>query len=439
MRSSQQQFPCMQSSSNYYQILGVSSDATPEEIRQAYRRLARQYHPDLHAGDKASEEKFKEMSLAYETLHDPQRRRDYDRHLETETSSDRAGRESYERGLKHARRGDYQSAATAFTRAIETRPDFAAAYSERGLARAKLLDYTGAFEDYNQALRLDPDSSQTYGYRGQTRYKLGYLQGAVEDFNQAIAQNANFAKAYYYRGLAYRELDEGKAAISDLQVAIDAFDRQGDRLRARRTEQILSEIRQNSVISRVPFGTNWLHFPTATVAAWRRFALNPVGGLLPAYARLNATQAIVVSALLTVWFDLCFAIGLYLSLRDYYQFEMARFVELAILGWIPWISLSGFSGLARLILRGSGSWTGDLFVASASLWLSGIALMVAGLTTNLAIVLIPIAFALCYSILTLYSGYTQILHLSERQAIFAIPIALLFVGWIFRWSWAIFW
>jgi curved DNA-binding protein CbpA len=429
----------MQSSSNYYQILGVSPDATLEEIRQAYRRLARQYHPDLHAGDKASEEKFKEISLAYETLHDPQRRREYDRHLETETTSDRTVQESYERGLKHARRGDSQRAATAFTRAIETRPDFAPAYSERGLARAKLLDYTGAFEDYNQALRLDPDSGQTYGYRGQTRYKLGYLQGAVEDFNQAIARHANFAKAYYYRGLAYRELDDAKAAISDLQVAIDLFDRQGDRLRARRTEQILSETRQNSVVARVSWGANWLRFPTATVTAFRQFALNPVGGLLPAYARLNATQAIAVSGILALGFDLCFAIGLYFSLREYYQFEIARFIELAILGLIPWISLSGFSGLARLILRGSGSWTGDLFVASASLWLSGIALIVAGLTTNLAIVLIPIAFAICYLILTLYSGYTQILHLSERQAIFAIPIALLFVGWMFRWSWAVLW
>ena len=429
----------MQSSSNYYQILGVSSDATPEEIRQAYRRLARQYHPDLHAGDKASEEKFKEISLAYETLHDPQRRRDYDRHLETETTSDRAGRESYERGLKHARRGDSQRAATAFTRAIETQPDFAPAYSERGLARAKLLDYTGAFEDYNQALRLDPNSSQTYGYRGQTRYKLGYLPGAIEDLNQAIARNANFAKAYYYRGLAYRELDEGKAAISDLQVAADLFERQGDRLRAQRAKQILSETRQTAKVSRISLGTNWLTLPAATVSAWRRFALSPIGGLLPAYSRLQPTQAIAVSAILAVGFDLCFAIGLYLSLRDYYQFEIARFIELAILGLIPWISLSGFSGLARLILRRSGSWTGDLFVASASLWLSGIALIVAGLTTNLAIVLIPIAFALCYSILTLYSGYTQILHLSERQAILTIPIALLLVGWIFRWSWAIFW
>ncbi|HIE33463.1 MAG TPA: J domain-containing protein [Thermodesulfobacteriaceae bacterium] len=62
-----------------YEILGVSPDASEEEIKRAYRRLARKYHPDLHPGDKKAEERFKEINEAYEILSDPQKRAEYDR------------------------------------------------------------------------------------------------------------------------------------------------------------------------------------------------------------------------------------------------------------------------------------------------------------------------------------------------------------------------
>lgn len=64
---------------DYYQILGVSKDASQEDIKKAYRRLARKYHPDLNPGDKAAEEKFKEINEAYAVLGDPQKRAEYDR------------------------------------------------------------------------------------------------------------------------------------------------------------------------------------------------------------------------------------------------------------------------------------------------------------------------------------------------------------------------
>ena len=63
---------------SFYDILGVSKDASEDEIKSAYRKLARQYHPDLHPGDEAAANKFKEVSEAYETLSDPQKRAAYD-------------------------------------------------------------------------------------------------------------------------------------------------------------------------------------------------------------------------------------------------------------------------------------------------------------------------------------------------------------------------
>ncbi|MBA3303059.1 MAG: J domain-containing protein [Acidimicrobiia bacterium] len=63
---------------DHYAALGVSSSASPEEIKRAYRRLARELHPDANPGDSSTVERFKEVALAYEVLSDPERRRRYD-------------------------------------------------------------------------------------------------------------------------------------------------------------------------------------------------------------------------------------------------------------------------------------------------------------------------------------------------------------------------
>jgi curved DNA-binding protein len=64
---------------DYYAILGVSKTASAEDIKKAYRQLARKYHPDLNPGDKAAEAKFKEITEANEVLSDVEKRNQYDR------------------------------------------------------------------------------------------------------------------------------------------------------------------------------------------------------------------------------------------------------------------------------------------------------------------------------------------------------------------------
>ena len=65
---------------DYYQILGISKDASAEDIKKAYRKLARKYHPDLNPGDKEAETKFKEINEAQEVLSDPEKRQKYDQY-----------------------------------------------------------------------------------------------------------------------------------------------------------------------------------------------------------------------------------------------------------------------------------------------------------------------------------------------------------------------
>src|SRR5258708_6521115 len=64
---------------DYYQVLGVERNASPDDIKKAYRKLAVKFHPDKNPGDKSAEDKFKELGEAYEVISNPDKRSAYDR------------------------------------------------------------------------------------------------------------------------------------------------------------------------------------------------------------------------------------------------------------------------------------------------------------------------------------------------------------------------
>ena len=72
---------------NYYQILGLQRDVSQEEIKKAYRRIAKQYHPDSNPGNREAEKKFKEASEAYEVLSNEEKRKNYDHKLTTQCNT----------------------------------------------------------------------------------------------------------------------------------------------------------------------------------------------------------------------------------------------------------------------------------------------------------------------------------------------------------------
>ena len=76
---------------DYYQLLGVNRESSPDEIKKAYRKLALQYHPDKNPNDPSAEERFKQINQAYSVLSDPDKRAHYDRYGTEAAGAETAG------------------------------------------------------------------------------------------------------------------------------------------------------------------------------------------------------------------------------------------------------------------------------------------------------------------------------------------------------------
>lgn len=427
----------MQESQDYYEILQISKDATIEEIKQAYRNLARQYHPDLHPENPAAQEKFTRICEAYEVLRDSVRRSQYDQKSDLNGSEKTTGQQNfqdfYARGVEKALEKDYQGAIADYTQAVQLNPNFAEAYLKRAIAHYKLRKDRDVLEDCRQALEINPNFAQAYYYQGRARYRSGYTSSAIEAYNQAIRLESDYPQAYYHRGIANNDLKERSEAVKDLQKAAELFRRQGDlsgyRM-ANSTRRRLSgtalrfgkdSIGEIAAGMKAGFGKALKAFPT--------FIINPGGGLLPAFASLQKQQAVVVGIIFAAIADFCFVCGAYFGWGIGFEFS---FFKLMMIGFVPFVCLAVISAIARFISRRHGSWAGDIFLAGASLLPVGFLALASGFSSSLGFqtMIVLTVFVSCYTILTLYSGCTQISNLSEAGAALTVPVMLLVSGWL---------
>lgn len=151
---------------DYYAALGVSRTSSPEEIAQAYHRLAREHHPDLHPDDAEADQRFKALNSAYQTLSDPQRRAQYDqRRRQPNTTAE-------------ASLGDDGPQVITFHRSIDLQSaDMQAAVDELGAAVAGMAleaadELRGVLRDFGadvDALLRSAGGADGHAHRTQRR------------------------------------------------------------------------------------------------------------------------------------------------------------------------------------------------------------------------------------------------------------------------------
>lgn len=451
---------------DYYEILRVSENATQEEIKKSFRRLARDCHPDLHPNDARAAERFRILREAYEVLSNTEQRKKYDRRRQKRPSPNQKQNTSqvyYVRGAEKLLIKDYRGAINALTEAIRLNGRFIEAYLKRCEAYLAVGKDRAVLEDCQRILRYQPDNAIAYYYRGRARQRLGYIDSAVKAYHKAIRLQQDFAPSYYYRGIAYYELRYRNQAIHDWQAYVELCRQKGDMQGYRLGMDLL---RRCSWIYIQPgnqtLGQWWrwgktqvaTHFQYSRSSSSQALATlqhqitqlvagigfiiqtwlgtflqvmrNPVGGMLPAYGRLDPTMIGIVS----VGFIGISQIGVMLGMQSFGLSGDALWGLLPV-AMIPIFSLFVASLITRSLLLHHRHWTGDLFFASSTVLPLGLFLLFIPLINllpdflNLLFLIIGGVFALSHTILLLYGGCTQLLNVSESQAALIVPIMIL--------------
>ena len=266
---------------NYYQELGISTSADRDEIKSAFKKLAKEYHPDKNPGSHFHEDKFKKINTAYQTLSDPIKKSTYDLKLQYQnfippkhnykytppTPSPKGFQKKkpnakkiseskvymivlsvfiftgfsgyvmygymnnytanllYEEGIKLENKDRFREAFMVFTDAISYNSELSEAYAHRALARVKALgDFKGAEYDYTNALSTAKyNFSSLYFERAKCFIQQKKYSYAISDLDSSIIHNKGIDSSYYYRAEVYYSLENYKKAIPDYEKFHSAF------------------------------------------------------------------------------------------------------------------------------------------------------------------------------------------------------------------------
>lgn len=432
---------------DYYLTLGVSQSATLKEIKVAFRRLARQYHPDLNPGDSMSAEKFKQISQAYDVLSDNVKRRRYDRRVplnnqpqtkrqtkrqtkqqtknydDPQANTPKTAKYFFDRGTHYAQLKEHRQAINEYSKAIQLNPKFVDAYLKRCEMRYKMGDNQGVLDDCYQVFSISPKVAKAHYYQGRARYSLGYAQPAIDSYTIAIAQDSKYPQAYYYRGIAHKELQNKSAAVQDLNKAADLFRQQTNNGAYRRTKKIVNELTNKNNI--VGWFEGLVHNFLMTLSL---SFFNPGGGLLPASSRLDGQQLGQVGILYGLFSSLCFVcsyfmVGLPLE---------SSIWELIFLSLIPFMGFVLTGTLIRFFLYRRGNFATDIFIAGTAVAPVAFFSLISGfIPLTYWYLIIPLMLAgISYSVMVLQASYTQVLTITEAKAALTVALMLFLNGYI---------
>ena len=408
---------------NYYEILQIPRNASNNQIKAAFRRLARQYHPDYNPNDPEAVAKFREIEQAYRVLSDKNKRKEYDRSLSPEIPTfNRSAEDFYQQGWHYAQEKNYQLAIAFYQQAIAINPRFWQAYLQRAEVYYHNQQDRQVLSDCRQVLQLKPDCSQAYYYLGLSRQRLGYTQSSLEAYGKAIAIDQNNPQFYYQRGLALEELSELPAARKDFQIAAKKFKQQGN---FRRYHAIINKLkyvhksyRQQQSIKCSK--TLFIIFNLLTISY--SSLLKPRTGLAESFFKLDRNQALATGILAAIVSSFFIAFT--------WQNWTVKSEFLLLLGWaaFPFITLTLSSWLGRKLSNKYGSFTGDIFLGgliilpfSLVIWLTSY------LSINGDIIGAIIGVTGGYLTGMLYHSYRHLSNISSPISLLLLPFVLGFL------------
>ncbi|NJN38346.1 MAG: DnaJ domain-containing protein [Acaryochloridaceae cyanobacterium CSU_3_4] len=420
---------------DHYNVLQLSQQATPTDIKKAFRRLARQYHPDLNPHSPTAAEAFQKICQAYAVLNhqqQPHQQQELDNpyYLPESPLVEEPGsvviqdaQHYFMQGVRKTNQRNFASAIAAFSQALHLDKSYLEAYMGRCQARFALGHHREVLLDCDAILRLQSDSAQAFFFRGRSCYRLGHLESAIASYSQAIALEPEYAQAHYHRGIAYTKVKE-RHALRDLQMAVRLFQQQGHIGHAQRTLSILKELNHKPLHRILNLPKNGFALIAHALGALPRLLVNPGGATLHLWRSQLPYQTLGISLILAG-----LSVGGVIG-RVHFFAPSALAVSpghLVILSSTALASLVLTSTLLRKMVGKAGSWSGDCLIVGAAVLPVGLWAILSGLIIQLGrLEFIALSlFAASYTILSLYSGYTKIGQISEPIAALAVPTLLM--------------